>query len=53
MSSLDPQTVLLFVVAVWLMVYAGVGKKQLRMRHHQECPHCGTRHAPGNCLRSG
>ena len=51
MESLDPQTTALLAVVGWLMVYAGLGKKQLRWRAHRTCPTCGLRHAPGNCLR--
>jgi hypothetical protein len=51
-NELDPQTTIAFAVAVWLMVYAGLGKKQLRLRHRPVCRHCGLRHASGNCLRS-
>jgi hypothetical protein len=47
--ALDPQTTILFAAVGWLMVYAGLGKKQLRLRLHKTCPHCGLRHAPGNC----
>jgi hypothetical protein len=49
MRSLDPQATILFAVVGWLMVYAGLGKKQLRLRLTRRCPHCGLRHAPGNC----
>ena len=52
MGELDPQTTISFAVAVWLMAYAGLGKKQLRLRRTPYCRHCGVRHAPGNCLRS-
>lgn len=48
---LDPQTTILFAAVGWLMVYAGMGKKQLRLRHRPVCTHCGLRHAPGNCLK--
>lgn len=48
---LDPQTVIIFAAVGWLMVYAGMGKKQLRLRHRPVCHHCGLRHAPGNCLK--
>lgn len=48
---LDPQATIVFAAVGWLMVYAGMGKKQLRLRHRPVCHHCGLRHAPGNCLR--
>jgi hypothetical protein len=51
MEHLDPQTTLAFVVAVWLMVWAGMGKRQIKLRHHPVCHQCGLRHAPGRCLR--
>ncbi|HEY6029668.1 MAG TPA: hypothetical protein VIU44_03850 [Gaiellaceae bacterium] len=51
MRVLDPQTVIIFAAVGWLMVYAGMGKKQLRLRHRPVCHHCGLRHAPGNCLK--
>ena len=50
MSALDPQTTALLAVVGCLMVYAGLGKKQLRWRAKPVCPTCGLRHAPGNCL---
>jgi hypothetical protein len=49
MKALDPQTTVLFVAVAWLMVYAGLGKKQLRWRTHRVCSQCGLRHAPGRC----
>lgn len=52
MEHLEPQTLLAFVVAVWLMVDAGLSKRQLRLRHRPVCPYCHHRHASGNCLRS-
>ncbi|HEY6015497.1 MAG TPA: hypothetical protein VIU86_15140 [Gaiellaceae bacterium] len=51
MRFLDPQATIIFAAVGWLMVYAGMGKKQLRLRHRPVCHHCGLRHAPGNCLR--
>jgi hypothetical protein len=51
MRAFDPQTTILFAAVGWLMVYAGMGKKQLRLRHRPTCPYCGLRHAPGNCLK--
>lgn len=51
MRALDPQTAALLAVVGWLMVYAGLGKKQLRWRTHRVCPTCGLRHAPGRCLQ--
>ena len=51
MRALDPGATAIFAVVGWLMVYAGLGKKQLRWRAHRTCPVCGLRHAPGNCLR--
>lgn len=51
MRAFDPQTTIVFAAVGWLMVYAGMGKKQLRLRHRPVCPHCGLRHAPGNCLQ--
>ena len=50
MGALDPHATAIFAVVGWLMVYAGLGKKQLRWRAHPVCPTCGLRHAPGNCL---
>ena len=52
MGHLEPQTLIAFVVAVWLMVDAGLSKKQLRLRQRPICPYCHHRHASGNCLRS-
>ncbi len=49
MRAFDPQTTILVAAVGWLMVYAGLGKKQLRLRLHKPCRHCGLRHAPGNC----
>jgi hypothetical protein len=52
-GELDAQTTVSFVVAGSLMAYAGLGKKRLRLRRAPYCRHCGVRHLPGNCLRSG
>lgn len=51
MRAFDPQTTILFAAVGWLMVYAGMGKKQLKLRHRPACRYCGLRHAPGNCLK--
>jgi hypothetical protein len=52
MGGIDAHATLSFAIAVVLMVYAGLGKRQLRLRRRPSCRHCGLRHLPGNCLRS-
>ena len=49
MTTVDPVAAIVLVAAAWLMVEAGIGKRQLRLRNGPRCPHCGLRHARGNC----